>query len=80
MRLATITTPRGLRLHVKARTGYVDVADATGESAFAVSARPAGGRPRDGSSPRRCSTAMARSSRQLTSPAVPSRGGSSAWA
>jgi 2-keto-4-pentenoate hydratase/2-oxohepta-3-ene-1,7-dioic acid hydratase in catechol pathway len=31
MRLATIATPRGLRLHVKARTGYVDVADATGD-------------------------------------------------
>ena len=29
MRLATIATARGLRLHVKARTGYVDVADAT---------------------------------------------------
>ncbi len=31
MRLATIATARGLRLHVKARTGYVDVADATGD-------------------------------------------------
>ena len=30
MRLATIATSRGLRLHVKARSGYVDVADATG--------------------------------------------------
>ena len=28
MRLATMSTSRGLRLHVKARTGYVDVADA----------------------------------------------------
>ncbi len=36
MRLATINTPRGLRLHVRARSGYVDVADATGESAFAA--------------------------------------------
>ena len=27
MRLATIVTPRGPRLHVQARTGYVDVAD-----------------------------------------------------
>jgi 2-keto-4-pentenoate hydratase/2-oxohepta-3-ene-1,7-dioic acid hydratase in catechol pathway len=36
MRLATISTPRGLRLHVRARSGYVDVADGTGESAFAV--------------------------------------------
>jgi acylpyruvate hydrolase len=31
MRLATMVTPRGLRLHVKARSGYVDVADATGD-------------------------------------------------
>ena len=31
MRLATIATSRGLRLHVKARSGYVDVADATGD-------------------------------------------------
>ncbi|MGO8961983.1 MAG: fumarylacetoacetate hydrolase family protein [Streptosporangiaceae bacterium] len=36
MRLATINTPRGLRLHVRARSGYVDVADTTGESAFAA--------------------------------------------
>jgi 2-keto-4-pentenoate hydratase/2-oxohepta-3-ene-1,7-dioic acid hydratase in catechol pathway len=36
MRLATISTPRGLRLHVRARSGYVDVADGTGESAFAA--------------------------------------------
>ncbi|MDR3033034.1 MAG: fumarylacetoacetate hydrolase family protein [Kitasatospora sp.] len=28
MRLATMVTPRGPRLHVRARTGYVDVADA----------------------------------------------------
>jgi acylpyruvate hydrolase len=27
MRLATIATPRGLRLHVRARSGYVDVGD-----------------------------------------------------
>jgi acylpyruvate hydrolase len=31
VRLATIATSRGLRLHVKARSGYVDVADATGD-------------------------------------------------
>ena len=31
MRLATIATSRGLRLHVKARSGYVDVADGTGD-------------------------------------------------
>src|SRR5450755_2660653 len=35
MRLATITTSRGLRLHVKARTGYVDVADAAGDPRLA---------------------------------------------
>jgi 2-keto-4-pentenoate hydratase/2-oxohepta-3-ene-1,7-dioic acid hydratase in catechol pathway len=35
MRLATIATPRGLRLHVGGRTGYVDVADATGDAALA---------------------------------------------
>ncbi len=31
MRLATIATPAGLRLHVRARSGYVDVAEATGD-------------------------------------------------
>ena len=31
MRLATIATPDGLRLHVRARSGYVDVAEATGD-------------------------------------------------
>lgn len=36
MRLATIVTPRGLRLHVKGRTGYVDVADAAGDPALAT--------------------------------------------
>lgn len=35
MRLATIVTPRGLRLHVAGSAGYVDVADATGRSEFA---------------------------------------------
>jgi 2-keto-4-pentenoate hydratase/2-oxohepta-3-ene-1,7-dioic acid hydratase in catechol pathway len=35
MRLATIATPRGLRLHVGGRTGYVDVADATGDATLA---------------------------------------------
>jgi len=35
MRLATMNTPRGLRLHVKGRTGYVDVADATGNPTLA---------------------------------------------
>jgi len=34
MRLATFATPRGLRLHVRARSGYVDVADATGDPAL----------------------------------------------
>ncbi len=36
MRLATMVTPRGQRLHVRARTGYVDVADATGDPALAT--------------------------------------------
>ena len=34
MRLATMVTPRGPRLHVKARSGYADVADGTGEEAL----------------------------------------------
>lgn len=34
MRLATMITPRGLRLHVRARSGYVDVADATRDEAL----------------------------------------------
>jgi acylpyruvate hydrolase len=36
VRLATIATPRGPRLHVKGRSGYVDVADATGEPRLAA--------------------------------------------
>ncbi len=36
MRLATIATPRGPRLHVRGRSGYVDVADATGDPRFAA--------------------------------------------
>src|SRR5258708_2037969 len=36
MRLATISTSRGLRLHVKARTGYVDVADSAGDPRLAT--------------------------------------------
>ena len=32
MRLATIATPGGPRLHVRARSGYVDVAEATGDA------------------------------------------------
>jgi len=35
MRLATIVTPRGLRLHVQARSGYVDVGDETNDPALA---------------------------------------------
>src|ERR1700745_1945158 len=31
VRLATIATPAGPRLHVRARSGYVDVAEATGD-------------------------------------------------
>lgn len=36
MRLATMVTPRGLRLHVRARSGYVDVADGTGNPSLAA--------------------------------------------
>jgi 2-keto-4-pentenoate hydratase/2-oxohepta-3-ene-1,7-dioic acid hydratase in catechol pathway len=36
MRLATLATSRGLRLHVKGRSGYVDVADAIGDPALAT--------------------------------------------
>jgi 2-keto-4-pentenoate hydratase/2-oxohepta-3-ene-1,7-dioic acid hydratase in catechol pathway len=32
VRLATIITPEGLRLHVRGRVGYVDVAEATGDA------------------------------------------------
>ena len=35
MRLATIVTSRGMRLHVQARSGYVDVGDETGDPALA---------------------------------------------
>jgi acylpyruvate hydrolase len=35
MRLATISTSRGLRLHVRGRAGYVDVADAAGDPQLA---------------------------------------------
>src|SRR6202035_551468 len=36
MRLATMITARGPRLHVRARSGYVDVADGTGNPQFAT--------------------------------------------
>ena len=36
MRLATIATGRGPRLHVKARSGYVDVGEATGDERMAA--------------------------------------------
>jgi len=47
VRLATIMTPRGLRLQVAGTTGYVDVADETGEPGYAslaglLAAGPAG--------------------------------------
>jgi acylpyruvate hydrolase len=35
MRLATIATPAGLRLHVRGRSGYVDVGEETGDPGFA---------------------------------------------
>jgi 2-keto-4-pentenoate hydratase/2-oxohepta-3-ene-1,7-dioic acid hydratase in catechol pathway len=44
MRFATIKTARGSRLHVKATSGYVDLADATGnESLASVNGLAAGG-------------------------------------
>ena len=36
MRLATIATARGPRLHIKARSGYVDVGEATGDERMAA--------------------------------------------
>jgi acylpyruvate hydrolase len=39
VRLATIVTPRGLRLHVAGPSGYVDVADATGDPELAALGR-----------------------------------------
>ena len=36
MRLATLFTPNGPRLHVRARSGYVDIAEATGDPRFAA--------------------------------------------
>lgn len=35
MRLATVVTPRGLRLHVRGSSGYVDVGDALGDETLA---------------------------------------------
>ena len=35
MRLATIVTPNGPRLHVRGRSGYVDVGEETGDPGFA---------------------------------------------
>ena len=35
MRLATIVTPSGPRLHVRGRSGYVDVGEETGDPGFA---------------------------------------------
>ena len=44
MRLATVITEDGLRLHVRGRSGYVDVAQATGDSRLAdLNAALAGG-------------------------------------
>ena len=47
MRFASINTPSGLRLHVRGRSGYVDVAEATGQDQYAtiqglLNAGPAG--------------------------------------
>ena len=45
MRLATIVTGEGLRLHVRGRSGYVDVAGATGDSRLATLADVLAGGP-----------------------------------
>jgi len=36
VRLATLLTPNGPRLHVRARSGYVDIAEATGDPRLAA--------------------------------------------
>ena len=45
MRLATIVTPDGPRLHVRGRSGYVDVAQATGDPRLATLAHVLAGGP-----------------------------------
>ena len=44
MRFATIRTPQGLRLHVRGREGYIDLAEATGDgSLVSINGVAAGG-------------------------------------
>ena len=45
MRLATIVTPNGPRLHVRGRSGYVDVGEETGDPGLASLAAVLGGGP-----------------------------------
>ena len=74
MRLATIITPDGLRLHVRGRDGYVDVAQATGDARLSdARRRPRGRAPRRSnwpSAPR--SSRGARSPRRSSAPRCPS--------
>ena len=81
MDFATLFTPNGPRLHVRARSGYVDIAKATGDQRFAafgsfIAAGPAamdaarGLQDQDG----------ARVPARGLGPAVPHRSGSSASA
>ena len=45
MRLATVNTPEGLRLHVRGRSGYVDVAQVTGDARLSELAAVLAGGP-----------------------------------
>jgi acylpyruvate hydrolase len=72
VRLATVVTPEGLRLHVRGREGYVDVAEATGDERLSQLARCLDGGPEALDLVRR---AAKRSGRELAEsdfgPAVP---------
>jgi acylpyruvate hydrolase len=72
VRLATVVTPEGLRLHVRGRDGYVDVAKATGDERLSQLARYLDGGPEALDLVRR---AAERSGRELAesdfAPAVP---------
>jgi acylpyruvate hydrolase len=72
VRLATVVTPEGLRLHVRGRDGYVDVATATGDERLSQLARYLDGGPETLDLVRR---AAERSGRELAeldfAPAVP---------
>ena len=82
MRLATIITTSGPRLHVRAHGGgYVDIGEATGEARFAAfESFVAAGRPRR-KPPAACKTATDASTRYRTSARrCPRQSASCAWA